>query len=622
MRTLILCLSALSFSLVAQTSIPRPEHPRPQFERERWINLNGEWDFAIDAVNSGSEKGWLTDAGAFDRTILVPFPPESTLSGIEHTDFMDAVWYRRDVAVPADWDGERVFLHFGAADYKTEVWVNGRDVGTHYGGSTSFEFEITEALREGGNEIVVKCTDDIRSGNQPAGKQSATYANDGCCKYTRVTGIWQTVWLEARPESYLATARVIPDLDNSRFSIQPTFDRQRSGQRFRATLRDADGREVASETIVANNHNLLVLSVDTPRSWSPGDPHLYDLELELLDGSGSTIDRVESYAGLRKIHTEGNRIYLNNEPIFLRWILDQGFYPEGVWSAPSDADLRRDIELSMAAGFNGARLHEKVFEERFHYWADRLGYLTSAEFPDWGIQRTYLEPEAVLNMQREWRQSMQRDWNHPSIIMWTPMNETHSAKRGLEEYERVNREMYALTKALDPTRPVNTVSGFLNIITDIWTVHDYSQNPEAMAADYARLPDTSRIVSWGWYNNGRVMRDYDYSYDTLEARIPFVMNEYGGTFWTPEYARQPARGNGRSEWGYGKSRGEVTERIAALTQLLLDNPNISGLVYTQLTDVQQEVNGLYSYDRAPKFDVARLREIFAGPAAIEREGGE
>lgn len=597
--------------------IPRPEHPKPQFEREAWLNLNGQWDFAIDYSNTGEERGWVEATEPFDRQITVPYPPESKLSGIEHKDFMDAVWYRRTFLLPTEWTDRRTFLHIGASDYHTEVWINGKEAGEHYGGSISFALDITDHLRAGENAVVIKAEDDVRGREQPAGKQSLAYYNQGCCKYTRITGIWQTVWLEARPQSFVESARVIPDLDNARFSVQPVFKHLEANHRFRTIMTDADGQEVVQITSRANNHLTQLIEPPNPRPWSPADPHLYDLRLQLLDAEDRVVDEVKSYAGLRKIHQEGNRIFLNNEPIFLRFVLDQGFYPDGVWTAPTDADLKKDIELSMSVGFNGARLHEKIFEERFHYWADKLGYLTWAEFPDWGVYRSYKHPTALLNVQREWRESMQRDWNHPSIIAWTPLNETHSPKQGLEEYERAVHEIYDLTRALDPTRPVNTTSGFLHVVTDIWTVHDYNQDPEQFEANYAALPDSAYYLAWRWYNNGRRLRGYDLDYHNYPKKVPYVVDEYGGTFWLPGYADEPARGNGRAQWGYGKSQEEVEKLIGDLTQVLLANPHIYGFVYTQLTDVEQEVNGVFTFDRQEKFTTERLRAIFGGKAAAE-----
>ena len=610
-KIVYLLLIIFSFqNLVAQ--IPRPEHPKPQFFRDSWKNLNGEWNFAFDFGESGLERKWFENPD-FDQKIMVPYPPESKLSGIEHKGFMNSVWYHRTFEVPEEWLDDRIFVNFGGVDYECRAWVNGKEIGRHYGGSASFSFEATEAIESGKNDIVVLAVDHIRSNIQPKGKQSKTYFNNGCCNYTRVTGIWQTVWMEARPQTYLEQVKIVPDLDNERFVVTPLVQDTNVPFEFKATLLDANGKEVSKGSSFSQGIPA-VLEVKKPKLWSPQNPYLYDLKLELVV-NGEIMDQVKSYAGMRKIELKDHKVYLNNKPIFLRLVLDQGFYPDGIWTAPTDADLKGDIEKSMAVGFNGARLHEKVFEERFHYWADKLGYLTWGEYPDWGISRSYKDPEAWLNMVREWREVMQRDMNHPSIITWTPMNETHSPKQGFEAYRRAAEEIYQVTRQMDPTRPVNEASGFLHIITDIYTVHDYTQQLDQWKKRYSNFTPQSEDffdVPWGWYGE---VDEYESVYDGQ----PYVVDEYGGTFWTAEYADQSERGNGRSQWGYGKSAEQVMDLIEGLTEVLLNNPYIAGYTYTQLTDVEQEVNGIYTFDRKLKFDQQRLKEIFGAPAAIEKE---
>ncbi len=612
MRIFILFFIIVGFysHLSAQDDIPRPEHPKPQFIRENWKNLNGSWNFYIDFDQSGLEREFFNDFSVYDKKINVPFPPESELSGIAHKGFMPVVWYHRPFQIPADWD-QRIFLHFGAVDYEARVWINGKEVGRHYGGSVSFCFDITEAVQEGINELVVMAKDDIRSGIQPGGKQSKGYYNDGCCMYTRTTGIWQTVWLEARPESYIENIKITPDPDNSRFVLIPTIKNMTNGQKMTARLLNHKKKLVAEGVGYASGLPL-VLNVEDPVLWCPQNPYLYDLELVLSDQDKS-IDEVFSYAGMRKIHISGNKIFLNNEPVFLRFVLDQGFYPEGVWTAPTDEALKRDIELAMAVGFNGARLHEKIFEERFHYWADKLGYLTWAEFPDWGISRTYNNPRAWLNLTREWREEIIRDYNHPSIIAWTPLNETHSAKDDYEAYRRAAEEIAEMTRMLDPTRPVNNASGYLHIDTDLLTVHDYTMDPQIFAERYQKIAPGEKdmyIVDWDWY--GKVS-EYQYEYDGK----PYLVDEYGGIYWLPDYAGQEERGNARDTWGYGKSAEEVLSLMKKLTRALVANPNISGYTYTQLTDVEQETNGIYTFDRQLKFNRQELQEIFGVSSLME-----
>ncbi len=591
----------------ARADVPRPEHPKPQLFRPRWLNLNGRWDFSFDFELVGLEEKWHERPEVFQKKINVPFCPESELSGIGHTDFIPAVWYRRTFALPDDWRGLRVFLHFGGVDYECRAWVNGQEVGRHYGGTVSFEFEITGAIKRGENELVVYARDDVQSDVQPSGKQSARKESYGV-HYTRTTGIWQTVWLEARPGRYIERVHVVPDLDGSRFVLTPELEGYGRDLAFAATLLSADGKVLSSARSASPGGVPVSLSVDNPRPWCPADPYLYQLRLELLAGD-RVLDQVHSYAGLRKFHIEGNRFYLNDKPIFLRFVLDQGFYPDGIWTAPSDAELKADVERSMAAGFNGARLHQKVFEERFHYWADRLGYLTWGEFSDWGNLRSFRNPEGILNLEREWCEVVLRDRNHPSIVAWTPLNETApGARQSYEAYSRSVRSLYALAHALDPTRPVNTTSGYVHVITDVFTVHDYDQDPEAFGERYSTVAPGA-------------VEEIFIRFPELSAPYegqPYAVDEYGGTFWTEDYARHPEMaGPRRNNWGYGKTARQVEDQIRALTQVLLEHPHVAGYCYTQLTDVEQEVNGVYTYDRKPKFDIERLRGIFGASAAIE-----
>lgn len=571
-------------------AIPRPEHPRPQFQRAAWINLNGPWTYTLDPGKSGMERGYPASAG-FDGEIIVPFCPESRLSGVGHTDFIECMWYQRTVAVPADWQDRRVLLHFGGVDYECEAFIDGRSVGRHYGGTVSFTFDITAYVEPGrSHNLVLYVHDDTRYGHQPGGKQSMRYASHNC-HYTRTTGIWQTVWLEAAHPYGVQSVQVVPDLDDERFIITPTFFAQRRGLTFRARLIH-DDRIISQKTSTAASGVPCILELGGARPWSPEDPFLYDLTLEVIDEAGETLDYVESYAGLRKVHIEGNQIYLNNRPIYLRLVLDQGFYPDGIWTAPDDAALRRDIELSMAAGFNGARLHQKVFEERFHYWADRLGYLTWGESSSWGLD--VKEPISARNFLGEWREILMRDRNHPSIIAWTPFNETWDTG-DRRQHNRLHIDAYELCRSLDPTRPVNDASGYSHARTDIWTVHTYEQDPAKLAAQLA-------------LTDGKPWRNYPDREPEYEGQ-PYIVDEFGGIKWIPPDHRPFAE----NSWGYGQGPRDLDEFYARLEGMLValrSHPHITGFCYTQLTDVEQEQNGVYNYDRTEKFDMARIARIF------------
>ena len=352
--------------------VPRPEYPRPNMVRDKWLNLNGCWEFEIDHGRSGKARK-LFEAEGLNGKIIIPFCPESKLSGVEYKDFMAAVWYRKEFTLPDDWNSGRVLIHFGAVDYDSEVWVNGQSVGTHRGGYTPFTFDITEFLKKVINVVTVYAEDDVRSGLQPGGKQCTDYYSRGC-HYTRTTGIWQTVWLENVPDSYISSFRMIPDPDNGCIHMEVRFGGRLIGGEL-AVKAFFDGKETGRGMArISGDAARLRLDLSEVHLWEPGNPQLYDLELT-LQKEGQCIDRISSYAGLRSITVEDNKILINGKPVFQRLVLDQGFYPDGIYTAPTDEDLKRDIEISMGLGFNGARLHQKIFEPRFLYCADKLGYL-------------------------------------------------------------------------------------------------------------------------------------------------------------------------------------------------------------------------------------------------------
>ncbi len=593
--TIILSTLILSggFSILAQeqagTALPRPEHPRPQFERSAWINLNGPWTYAFDFGASGKQRGFTASHGFADK-IIVPFCPESRLSGVGHTDFINNIWYQRSLPALDSWKGRQVILHFGAVYYKTEVYIDDHFVGRHFGGTSSFDFDITRWVDTGArHNLVVFVNNELRSGKQPGGKQCFAFNSEGC-SYTRTTGIWQTVWLEAVAPAGLRSAHTITDLDQKQLVIYPDFYAENRGNRLRVILKDKD-KIVAEKTVTASNSSVCVLPVPAPHAWSPEDPFLYELQFEVTDKEGKRIDLVKSYAGMRKVNIEGDRVFLNNKPYYQRLVLNQGFYPDGIWTAPDDAALRHDIELSMQAGFNGARLHQKVFEERFHYWADKLGFLDWAESASWGLESN--NNEAYRNFMTEWAETVKRDRDHPSIITWTPFNETWSPDE--EQYPRMIRDMYALTKELDPTRPFNDASGGTHVLTDLWTVHNYEQSP-------AILHDTLAPAGQGLVWNGQDV----YLKFARYTGQPYLLDEYGGTRLTPKKAET---GNA---WGYAElgTAEEFYDHLKKLTDTILSVGYISGYCYTQFTDVEQEQNGIFFYDRSPKFDMKKIHAIF------------
>ena len=580
-----------TFAAFAQAPIPRPEYPRPQFERDAWMNLNGTWTYAFDFGESGLQRDFNESKG-FDNNITVPFCPESPLSGVEYKDFINSMWYHRAVEVPAAWEGKKILLNFGAVDYTSSIYVNGKLAGRHYGGSSSFSVDVTRFVEPGKTaDVVVWVQDDVRAGVQASGKQCPDYYSRGC-HYTRVTGIWQTVWMEAVAKTGLKEVYVKPDLDNSCFIMEPKFHALADGMSLNVRVKDGD-KVVSKKTVKATNPMTVIMPVKNVKTWSPESPFLYDIEYEVVDKAGNVVDQVNSYAGMRKIHVEGNRVYLNNQPLYLRFVLDQGFYPDGVWTAPSDEALKRDIELSMSVGFNGARLHQKVFEERFHYWADKLGYLTWGESASWGSNMN--DEMASRNFIPEWREVVVRDRNHPSIIIWTPFNETWERpddEEGGRVHDRLITNIYDLTKSLD-YRPVHDSSGGYHVKTDIWSKHNYEQ-------DSAKLIESQTIKEEGKVPTFR--SDIEVAYEGQ----PYFLDEYGGIKWVIEQFAE-------NTWGYGegpKSLDEFYTRLEALTDAILSFDYISGYTYTQFTDVEQEQNGIFNYDRTAKFDPERLKAVF------------
>jgi beta-galactosidase/beta-glucuronidase len=598
-------------------TVPRPEYPRPQFVRSDWLCLNGEWEFAFDHGDSGSERGMMEAEAAFPERITVPFCPESELSSIGHTDFLKAVWYRHTVTIPMEWTGRGVLLHFGAVDYDATVWVNGVEVGRHRGGFTPFTCDLKGVAEPGQEATIVLRARDYREGPQPRGKQSSRYGSYGCF-YTRTTGIWQTVWLEPTPDASLKRTRITPDVANGVFRLeQPLALRggtRTAGLRLRATLRDADGIVTTAETRADLDFAPrldLAIPESRRRLWQPGDPHLYDLTLELLDKDGNVVDQVESYAGLRSCAIDGMAVLLNGKTVFQRLVLDQGYYPDGVLTAPSDEALKADIELSMDAGFNGARLHQKVFEERFLYWADKLGYLVWGEFADWGCSgngpsQDHQQPTASYVTQ--WLEALERDYSHPSLIGWCGLNETFQENSDhIRQLDDVTRAMYLAAKAMDTSRPVLDASGYAHRVpeSDIYDSHDYEQNPEKFAANQGGLAEGKPFINNGW----------DKKPTNIPYRgQPYFVSEFGGIWWNP------AAVEGKDSWGYGervKSLDEFYARFEGLFDVLLNDPKMFGYCYTQLTDVWPEENGVYTFDRKPKFDNERLKAVQTKKAAIE-----
>ncbi|MGW5637700.1 glycoside hydrolase family 2 protein, partial [Streptomyces sp. NPDC003832] len=488
----------------------------------------------------------------------------------------------------------------------------------HRGGFTSFTADLGDTVAAGEELTVVVRARDSRHTLQARGKQATWYANTHC-HYTRTTGIWQTVWLEPVPRTVaLRRPRITPELATGSFLVELPLSANLAGHRVRATLSDADGVVVTAEgraDLDLCPRLTLTVPEERRRTWSPADPHLYDLALEVLGPDGTVVDAVGSYAGLRSVSVRGKELLLNGERLFQRLVLDQGYYPDGLMTAPSDAALLKDIELGIAAGFNGARLHQKVFEERFLYHADRLGYLVWGEFGDWGCESGVRDdnqrPDASYVTQ--WLEALERDHSHPSIVGWCPLNETYQNLHDrITVLDDVTHAMFLATKQADPTRPVIDASGYAHRVpeTDVYDSHCYEQDPAAFAKIMAGLAENRPYV-----NTGPDGRTWSVPY----RGQPYFCSEFGGIWWDPE-AAAAAGDDSANSWGYGerpRTEAEFVERFRGLTGVLLDDPGMFGYCYTQLTDVFQERNGVYRFDRSEKADTAALREAQLRTAAYE-----
>jgi beta-galactosidase/beta-glucuronidase len=547
--------------------LPRPDYPRPRLRRQDWVNLNGEWEFGAG------------NAARFDRRIVVPFCPQAELSGIGERDPGDVVWYRRRFAAP---DADRLLLHFGAVDYRATVWVNDVEVARHEGGHTPFTADVSAVARGLGNVLVVRAEDPLTDRTIPRGKQYWKQTSESIF-YTPTTGIWQTVWLEPVAARHVRRLRIDADLDAGAVDLDVV----------------ADGRVQAvaslAGTVVgrwAGPAGRAHIPLEEVAPWSPGSPRLYDLEVRLLDDGGRELDRVGSYFGLRKVEARDGRLWLNGRPCIHRLVLDQGYFPGGLLTAAADDDLRRDIELALALGFNGARKHQKIEDPRWLYWADVLGFLVWAEMPN----ANQHSADAERRLSAEWREAVLRDREHPSIVAWVPVNESSGVRPSHDggAQARFLVELYRLTRQLDDTRPVVSNDGWEHAVGDLCTLHDY-----APAGDLARR---YRTVESALEPGGRPHPPYlpGYAY----RGEPIVVSEFGGL---------ALAGSGGWGWSEVGSREELLRAYRAMVGALMGPGPVAGFCYTQLTDVEQERNGLLTFERRPKVDPALIRPITRMP---------
>jgi len=544
--------------MMQMRGLPRPEYPRPSFRRRDWVNLNGEWDFGAG------------DSRNFDRRIVVPFGPQSELSGLGVRVPGDVLWYRRRFDAP---DSARLLLHFGAVDYRATVWVNDEEVATHEGGHTPFSADVSRFAGRPDNVVVVRAEDPFADLTIPRGKQYWKETSEEIF-YTPTSGIWQTVWLEPMPERSIGNLVLRPNLDAAAVDIEVVAD---GGVDAVVTLQgEAVGRWHGSDKGR--------IALDRVMPWSPEAPHLYEVDVSMLDGT----DRVVTYFGLRKVETKDGQLWLNGAPYIQRLVLDQGYFPGGLLTAGTDAELRRDIELAKSMGFNGARKHQKIEDPRWLYWADTLGFLVWAEMANFHER----SPEAERRLTAEWSEAVVRDRHHPSIFAWVPVNESFGL--GQVPPAAFLDHLYELTHALDGTRPVVSNDGWEHATSDLCTLHDYG-SPQELAERY-------RTVESALAPEGREHPIYlpGHAYHGE----PIVVSEFGGI---------ALAGSGGFGWNEAAGPQALVTNYRDMVAALMAPGPVQGFCYTQLTDIEQEKNGLLTEDRQPKADPAVLRQITQTP---------
>src|SRR5215217_2070276 len=509
--------------------VPEDQHdgyPRPQLRRQHWLCLNGPWDFALDPY-----AAWERPSDISCRSVIeVPFAPETPASGIGETGFFKACWYRRAITAMKLRHGERVLLHFGAVDHTATVWMDGLQVGAHEGGYTPFLFDITEQMQEGQqHEIVVRALDLPQDLQQPRGKQD-WQRNPHLIWYPRTSGIWQTVWLERVPSTFIADVRYTPNLSRWEIGLNVEIGgRNGEADRLRATLKV--GTEVLAHDVYSLSagevHRRIALSdpgIDDSRNellWSPQSPTLINVKLELLNVRDEVLDRIDSYTALREVAIQGDRVILNGRATQLRFVLDQGYWPETGMTPPDEAALRRDVELVKLMGFNGVRKHQKIEDPRYLYWADRLGLMVWEEMPS--AYRFTLR--SVERVKRQWEEVMRRDYNHPCIIAWVPFNESWGVPNlpdNAAERHYV-QALYHLTKTIDPTRPVVGNDGWESVATDIIGIHDYDDEPHRMARRYETTDQRVRLFQHE-RPGGRLLMLQGHA----QTDHPIILSEFGG----------------------------------------------------------------------------------------------
>lgn len=573
--------------------------PRPDLCREQWMSLNGSWSFAFDDNKQGIAEKWYEEH-AYDMSIQVPFCYQSRMSGIHDKGKHFHLWYERTVEITDSMKGQKLWLHFGAVDYETAIWINGSYAGAHTGGFSSHSYDITNLVDFSKTQfkITVYCRDDD-SIMKPRGKQHWEEETDRCW-YTATSGIWQNVWLEMTPGYRMENIKITPDIDQKMVSVDFSFSEKPMRGELDWSL-IFKGRELKSGKLSLNREKeKLVFSVENADPidnrmylWEPGNPNLYDLELSVYE-NGKLQDKIITYFGMRKIERRGEHIYLNHYPLYQKLILDQGYWQDSLMTPPSEEALLKDLMLAKEMGFNGVRKHQKIEDPRFLYFADMLGMLVWEEMPS---MYEFCE-ESMQAFTAEYMQIMERDYNHPSIITWVPFNESWGIRDVLwdERQQNFAKSMYHLTKAWDATRLVSTNDGWESLPAELIGIHDYEDNGEKF---YKTYEDKEKILNYTAV--GKMICSQAFSYNGE----PVLISEFGGIAMEDGMEKS---------WGYHEKVADAgiwKEKIKSLVEAIRKLPYVEGYCYTQLTDVEQETNGLLYGDRTPKIAMEELKEIFS-----------
>ncbi|NLW19770.1 MAG: glycoside hydrolase family 2 [Clostridiales bacterium] len=586
----------------------RELHPRPNFARAQWQSLDGQWQFAFDDEDQGLKAGWHRPGHALDLRIQVPFVYQSQRSGIHTSEYHPILWYKRAFTLPEGMRGKRVLLRFGAVDHACRVFLNGQQVGSHVGGYAPFALDISPWLLAGENEVCLRVVD-TRDTAQPRGKQ---YWEDGLmgCWYTPCSGIWQPVYLEALGEVGIKAVYITPDIDNWTARVEVNLDRDPAEDLYLDYELRFEGRLVrsVSSQVPFRRYEISLdmrdhSRVDSLRLWSPQHPNLYDLAVRVRRGD-QVLDEVFTYFGLRKVDYAKGHVLLNNAPIYQRLILDQGYWPDTLLTPPDGEALKRDVELTLAFGFNGARKHQKIEDPRYYYWCDRLGLLCWGELPS----AYEFCSDQMLSLTGAMADFIRRDYNHPSIIAWVPLNESWGVREiyANPQQQFFSQMLFKLCKALDPTRLVSGNDGWEQTWTDIVALHDYTHKGEHLARHFEDREEVeATFASWRMSFAEGFERGEDDA---------FMITEYGGIAMTIKGAQGQVEN--METWGYHDkvdSEEAFFDRYVQLTDAIRALPYCRGYCYTQLTDVMQEINGLLLPDRTPKVDPARFRQHNINP---------